>query len=74
MASWHLVEPGGVRSGGAAFSHAVSGCSRAARPLARGSRDRFPRASERALSLGGRPSLAPRARPARPPRAGGPIA
>ncbi len=49
MASWHLVEPGSVHSGGAAFAPVLARLP-GGRPLARLSA-RFPRASERAYRL-----------------------
>jgi predicted DCC family thiol-disulfide oxidoreductase YuxK len=45
MASWHLVEPGGARSGGAAFAPVFARLP-GGRPLARAS-ERFPHASDR---------------------------
>jgi predicted DCC family thiol-disulfide oxidoreductase YuxK len=49
MASWHLVEPGSVHSGGAAFPPVLA-LLPGGRPLARLSA-RFPRASEHAYRL-----------------------
>ena len=49
MASWHLVEPGGVHSGGAAFAPVLARLP-GGRPLAWLSA-RFPRGSERAYRL-----------------------